>query len=50
MRIEKWKYKDTEIEVPILEEDEIEKNEDIDELEKTLDLTETLTNIGENND
>lgn len=42
MRIEKWNYKGKEIVVPILEEEEIEKNEDIDELEITKDLTEDL--------
>lgn len=42
MRIEKWKYKDKEVNVPILENDEIEINEDIDELENTIDLTKTL--------
>lgn len=45
MRIEKWKYKDKEIDIPIFEEDEIEKNEDIVDLEKTKDLKEILENI-----
>lgn len=49
MKIETWNYKGKEIEVPILEEDEIEKNIDID-LEKTLDLTEELIKLGENNE
>lgn len=29
MKIEKWKYGDKEVEVPILDEDEIETNETI---------------------
>ena len=28
MRIEKWKFEDKEIEVPILDDEEIEKNDD----------------------
>lgn len=47
MKIEKWKYKNTEIEIPILDEDEIEKNENLDDLENTIDLSEVLYNIGE---
>lgn len=50
MKIEKWIYKGEEIEVPILEENEIETNEDISELEKTKDLTQELSDIGDNND
>lgn len=44
MKIEKWIYGDKEINVPILEEDEIEKNEDISDsdLEDTLDLSKEL--------
>lgn len=49
MKIEKWKYKGKEIDVPILDEEEIEINEIIDELEKTKDLKELLSNRGENN-
>ena len=49
MRIEKWSYKGKEIVVPILEEEEIEKNEDIDELEITKDLTEDLKGMEVNN-
>ena len=45
MKIEKWKYQDKEIDIPIFDMDEIETNEDIDTLEKTKDLTETLENI-----
>lgn len=45
MRLEKWKYKDTEIDIPIFDEDEIETNEDIERLEKTIDLTKTLKSI-----
>lgn len=48
MKIEKWKYKGEEIEIPILDEDEIEKNESLDDLEKTIDLSEVIYNIGEN--
>lgn len=47
MKIEKWKYNDTEIEIPILEDDEIEKNEDFETIENTIDLSEVLYNIGE---
>lgn len=50
MRIEKWKYKDEEIEVPLLEKDEIETNEVIENLEDTIDLTKTLENIEDEND
>lgn len=42
MRIEKWNYKGEEIEVPILEDDEIEKNINIENIENTQDLTEEL--------
>lgn len=48
MKIEKWKYNNQEIDVPILDEDEIETNEDIEELEKTIDLTAISEVIGEN--
>lgn len=47
MKIEKWKYKDTEVEIPILEEDEIEKNENLDDLENTIDLSNIVNDIGE---
>lgn len=47
MKIEKWKYRDTEIEIPILEEDEIEKNENLDDLENTIDLSKVVESIGE---
>ncbi len=51
MKIEKWIYKGNEIEVPILEDDEVETNEVFEnELEKTIDLTEKLSDLGENND
>lgn len=49
MKIEKWIYKGKEIDVPILENDEIETNEEI-ELDKTKELTEILNNVGENNE
>ena len=47
MKIEKWIYKGKEIDVPIFEEEEIEKNEEIPEFENTIDLTEVLNNIGD---
>ena len=49
MKIEKWIYKGKEVEIPILEENEIETNEDI-ELDQTKDLTKELENIGDNNE
>lgn len=49
MKIEKWKYNDTEIDVPVFEDDEIEKNEDIEYLEITKDLTEVLEKLGDTN-
>ena len=48
MKIEKWIYKGKEVNVPIVEENEIETNEDI-EMDKTLDLTEVLE-LGDNNE
>lgn len=50
MKIEKWLYKGKEVDVPIFDEEEIEKNEEIPELENTIDLKEVLNNIGENNE
>ena len=47
MKIEKWIYNGEEIEVPILEDDEIEKNIDINNLENTKDLTEELKDVNE---
>lgn len=44
MRIEKVKYLDKEIELPILDDDEIEENIDLD---TTIDLTKTVEKIGE---
>lgn len=44
MRIEKVKYLDKEIELPILDDDEIEENIDLD---TTIDLTKTIEKIGE---
>lgn len=49
MKIEKWIYKGEEIEVPIVEEDEIEKELKVD-LENTKDLTEELRILGDNNE
>ena len=49
MRIEKWNYKGKEIDVPIVEEDEIEKNL-VDDLDKTKDLSEELSKLGDNNE
>ena len=48
MKIEKWIYKGEEVEVPIVEEDEIER--DLDILEHTKDLTEELKKLGDNNE
>ena len=51
MKIEKWIYEGKEIEVPIMEEEEIEKNEDFNSnLENTLQLSEELKNIGDKNE
>lgn len=50
MKIEKWLYKGKEVDVPIFDEEEIEKNEETPELENTIDLKEVLNNIGENNE
>ena len=51
MKIEKWKYKGEEVEVPILEDDEIEENLQVQEdLEKTIDLSETLKVLGDSNE
>lgn len=40
MKIEKWKLKDKEVDVKILDDDEIETNEE-------LDITADLTNVVE---
>ena len=48
MKIEKWIYKGEEIEVPIVDDDEIEKN--LEELENTRDLSKELSNLGDNNE
>jgi len=45
MKLEKWKYKGKEVEVSIFEENEIEKNENIEELEQIKDLNEILKDI-----
>ena len=51
MKIEKWIYKGKEVDVPILEDDEIEENLNIEqELEKTKDLKEELIDIGDKNE
>ena len=51
MRIEKWMYNGEEIEVPILDEEDIDKNLDINnDLEKTIELSEVINNIGDNNE
>lgn len=47
MRIEKLRYKDGFINVPVFDEDEIEKNTD-EALEDTMDLTKELN--GENHE
>lgn len=39
MRIEKWKYEDKEVDVPILDENEMETNDDGDALENTMEMT-----------
>jgi len=49
MRIEKWIYKGEEVEVPILEEDEIEVNMDNPDFDTTKDLSEELEKVGEDN-
>lgn len=51
MKIEKWMYKGEEIEVPILDDDEIEENLKIQEdLEKTRDLSKELKELGDENE
>jgi len=51
MKIEKWMYKGEEIEVPILEENEIEENLKTQvDLEKTRDLSEELKILGDSNE
>lgn len=47
MRIEKWIYEGKEVEVPILEDYEIETNEDNPELENTKNLSDLLKNVGD---
>lgn len=42
MKIEKWKFKGEEIDVPILDKDEVEVNVDMNDLEDTVDLTQIL--------
>ena len=49
MKIEKWIYKGEEVEVPILEENEIEKNIDLSELDITKDLSKELKEVGDLN-
>lgn len=39
MKIEKWIYNGKEIDVPIVDDDDIEINEDLDYLENTIDLS-----------
>ena len=51
MKVEKWIYKGKEIEIPILDDNEVEVNEVFEkEIEKTIDLTEKLAGLGENNE
>lgn len=45
MKIEKWKLKDKELDVKILDDDEIETNE---ELDVTADLTEVVEKVDKN--
>ena len=45
MKIEKWKLKDKEVDVKILDDDEIETNE---ELDVTADLTEVVEKVDKN--
>lgn len=49
MKIEKWIYKGEEVEVPVLEEDEIEVNMDSPDFDITKDLTKELEKVGEDN-
>ena len=48
MKLEKWKYKDKEIDIPIFDNEEIETNEDLEQLEKTVDLTNVIEVIEKN--
>ena len=50
MKVEKWKYKGELIDIPIVEEDDIETNINIDTIENTRDLTEDLKKIGDINE
>ena len=49
MKLEKWKYNGEEIDIPILDDEEIETN-DTEDLEDTLDLTQTLHDLGDKNE
>jgi len=49
MRIEKLFFDGKEIEVPVVEENDIEKNESFD-IEKTINLEEIIEKIGEENE
>ena len=48
MKIETLKYGDKEIKVPILSDEEIKENEKFEDLEDTIDLTNVVQKIGEN--
>lgn len=50
MKIEKWKYKGEDVDLMILDESGIETNEELEDLEKTQDLTKDLENVVDNND
>ena len=42
MRVEKWNFEGKEVDVTILDEDEIEKNDPSDDFENTIDLEEIM--------
>ena len=42
MKIEKWKFKNEEVDVTIFEDEDIENNEIIDDLEDTKDISKLL--------
>ena len=50
MKIEKWKTDNGEIDIPILEDEEIETNEDLQNFEDTVDLTNILNVDGDRNE
>lgn len=46
MGVEKWQFGDREVEVPVVDQDELETNERYEDLDKTKEL---VLNLGEDN-